>query len=176
MEFGRNVIGELVQSSIHDSEDFRVSTRGLKENETFMLMDEKIGPVIPNNLNKVSICYLGTNAKITFEDQREKEDTPKFYEGRLISPIIVFTPSRDVVSQEHIEIWMSGKYPKGLISESDVLKSLDFHVSWSQSTEKQTLEVKSNAILGACEKEIVQVLIKVRISLPVEVLPLILTC
>jgi hypothetical protein len=172
LEFGRDVIGELVQASIPDSEGFRVSTRGLRENETFILLDEKVGPAIPNNLNTLPIGYLGTDARITFEDQGEKEGPPKFYAGRPISPIIVFTPSMDVVAQERIEIWMPGfKAPHGLISESLVLKSLYFHVSWSQSTEKLTLEVKSNAMLRAYEKVLVQVLINAGISLPVEGLP-----
>jgi len=172
LEFGRDVIGELVQASIPDSEGFRVSTRGLRENETFILLDEKVGPAIPNNLNTLPIGYLGTDARITFEDQGEKEGPPKFYAGRPISPIIVFTPSMDVVAQERIEIWMPGfKAPHGLISDSFVLKSLYFHVSWSQSTEKLTLEVKSNAMLRAYEKVLVQVLINAGISLPVEGLP-----
>ena len=77
-----------------------------------------------------------------------------------------------VVAQERIEIWMPGfKAPHGKISESYVLKSLDFRVSWSQSTEKLTFEVKSNAMLRAYEKVIVQVLINTGISLPVEGLP-----
>lgn len=86
LEFGRDVIGELVQASIPYSEGFRVSTRGLRENETFILLDEKVGPAIPNNLNTLPIGYLGTDARITFEDQGEKEGPPKFYAGRRLVP------------------------------------------------------------------------------------------
>jgi len=53
----------------------------LRENETFILLDEKVGPAIPNNLNTLPIGYLGTDARITFEDQGEKEGPPKFYAG-----------------------------------------------------------------------------------------------